>query len=347
VRTNADLTVLLWEASRDEKDHRRRALERASRAARFWPEEAADVAAADRSLTELRAVGPWVAAKIHEWLDSPSAVPEPDDTQRGFLTYAEVRGVLDADPSWETEPHGDLQVHSTDSDGSLPFVEMAQRARELGRRFVSFTDHSKSLTIAGGQDEDQLADQGRRIDAYNADLAAGGEPFRVLRSIEMDIAVDGTGDMDPAALQQLDLVLGAFHSALRVKEDQTERYVAALNNPTVHVLAHPKARMFGRRTGLEADWPRVFDEAARVGKAVEIDATPNRQDLNVELARIAVASGVRWFSIGSDAHSALELEFLPFGMAIASLAGVPRERVLNYLSADDVVAWARALVETG
>jgi histidinol phosphatase-like PHP family hydrolase len=237
-------------------------------------------------------------------------------------------------------------VHSTDSDGSLPFVEMAQRARELGRRFVSFTDHSKSLTIAGGQDEDQLADQGRRIDAYNADLAAGGEPFRVLRSIEMDIAVDGTGDMDPSALQQLDLVLGAFHSALRVKEDQTERYVAALNNPTVHVLAHPKARMFGRRRGLEADWPRVFDEAARVGKAVEIDATPNRQDLNVELARIAVASGVRWFSIGSDAHSALELEFLPFGMAIASLAGVPRERVLNYLPADDVVAWARALDQT-
>jgi DNA polymerase (family 10) len=111
------------------------------------------------------------------------------------------------------------------------------------------------------------------------------------------------------------------------------------------VLAHPKARMFGRRTGLEADWSRVFDEAARLGKAIEIDATVNRQDLNVELARIAVASGVRWFSIGSDAHTALELEFLPFGMAIASLAGVARDRVLNYRPAGEVVAWARSLAE--
>jgi histidinol phosphatase-like PHP family hydrolase len=346
VLPNGDLAVLLWNASRDEKDHRRRALERASRAARFWPEEAGEVAAAGRSLTELRAVGPWVAAKIHEWLDASPVVPEADETQRDFLTYAEVRRVLDADPSWETEPHGDLQVHSTDSDGSLPFRDMATIARELGRRFMSFTDHSKSLTIAGGQDEERLADQGQRIDEYNAELEANGQSFRVLRSIEMDIAVDGTGDMDPHALRQLDLVLGAFHSALRVKEEQTERYIAALNNPTIHVLAHPKARMFGRRTGLQADWPRVFDEAARLGKAIEIDATPNRQDLNVELARIAVASGVRWYSIGSDAHSALELEFLPFGMAIASLAGVPRERVLNYLSADEVIAWARRLDET-
>jgi histidinol phosphatase-like PHP family hydrolase len=253
--------------------------------------------------------------------------------------------VLDADPAWELEPHGDLQVHSTDSDGALPFPEMAAAARSVGRRFVAFTDHSKSLQIAGGQDEHELADQGRRIDAFNAELTSAGTPFRVLKSIEMDLAPDGSGDMDPASLGRLDLVLGAFHSALRVKEDQTERYVAALNNPTVHVLAHPKARMFGRRTGLEADWARVFEEAARTGTAIEIDATVNRQDVPVALARIAVAAGVRWFSIGSDAHTAMELEFLPFGMAIASLAGVPRERVLNYLRADEVAEWARSLSE--
>ena len=90
--------------------------------------------------------------------------------------------------------------------------------------------------------------------------------------------------------------------------------------------------------------PKTFDRIMCL--LLSEDATPNRQDLNVELAQIAVSSGVRWFSIGSDAHSALELEFLPFGMAIASLAGVPRERVINYLSADDVVAWARRLTET-
>jgi DNA polymerase (family 10) len=149
--------------------------------------------------------------------------------------------------------------------------------------------------------------------------------------------------MEPGALASLDLVLGAFHSKLRIREDQTERYLAAVRNPSVHVLAHPKARMFGRRTGLEADWPRVFAEAARLGKAIELDATPARQDLGVELAGIAEAEGVEWFSIGSDAHAAHELEFLPFGMATAALAGIPRERILNYRTAGEVIAWAADL----
>jgi putative hydrolase len=101
--------------------------------------------------------------------------------------------------------------------------------------------------------------------------------------------------------------------------------------------------MYGRRTGLRADWGRVFDEAARLGKAIELDATPVRQDLSVELARVAVASGVRWFSIGSDAHTAFELQFLPFGLATAALAGIPRERILNYRTFEDVIAWAKEL----
>lgn len=129
-------------------------------------------------------------------------------------------------------------------------------------------------------------------------------------------------------------------------EDVTERYLAALRNPSVHVLAHPTARMFGRRRGLVADWPRVFEEAARLGKAVELDATPARQDLNVDLARVAVAAGVRWYSIGSDVRSAFELSFLPFGRATAAAAGVPQERVLNYLPVERVQAWARAPAET-
>ena len=135
-------------------------------------------------------------------------------------------------------------------------------------------------------------------------------------------------------------MLGAFHTELRSKEDATERYLAALRNPSVHVLAHPTTRMFERRAGLIADWPRVFAEAAQQGKAIEIDATPRRQDVNVELARIALAEGVEWFSLGSDAHYAEELGNLPIGMAIAALAGVPRERILAYRSADEVVAWA-------
>ncbi len=109
----------------------------------------------------------------------------------------------------------------------------------------------------------------------------------------------------------------------------------------LHVLPHPKARMYGRRLGLVADWRRVFAEAARLGKALELDATVLRQDLNVEMAGLARAEGVRWFSIESDAHSASELEFLSFGMATAALAGIPRERILNHRSVEFVRSWAR------
>ena len=177
----------------------------------------------------------------------------------------------------------------------------------------------------------------------NARYAEAGEDFRVLRSIEMDVFDDGSGDMADEALAELDLVLGAFHTKLRVTEDVTERYLAALRNPAIHVLAHPQTRMYGRRLGLHADWPRVFDEAARSGRAVELDATPYRQDLSVTLATVANASGVRWFSMGTDAHSSEELDNLPFAMATASVAGISKERILNYRSADEVVAWARGV----
>ena len=110
--TNGDLGELLWSAAREETDHRRRALERASRASRFWPEEAGELAGSRRPLTELRAVGPWVAARIEAWLEAPPAIPELDETRRGFLTYAEVRRTLDADPAWESTPCADLQMHT-------------------------------------------------------------------------------------------------------------------------------------------------------------------------------------------------------------------------------------------
>jgi DNA polymerase (family 10) len=338
--TNADLGELLWGASREEADHRRRALERASRASRFWPEEARDVAESGRTLTELKSVGPWVGARILAWLEDPPPVPEPDETRRGFLTYAEVRRALEADPEWESIPCADLQMHTTWSDGSLSLGEMVEAARTLGRSYVAITDHSQALAIAHGMTAEQLEAQGRAIGAMNEEFERDGDPFRVLRSMEVDLFADGRIDMDEASLGSLDLVLGAFHSALRSKEDETERYLAALRQPSLHVLAHPKARMYGRRVGLVADWRRVFAEAARLGRALELDATVWRQDLSVELATIAQEEGVRWFSIGSDAHSAFELEFLTFGMATATLAGIPRERILNYRPVDFLRSWA-------
>ncbi len=291
--TNGDLGELLWNASREESNHRRTALERASRASRFWTEEAGELVEAGRPLTELRAVGPWVAERIAGWLDEPPPVPEPEETRRGFLTASEVRRALADDPGWESEPCGDLQMHTTFSDGSLPLEEMVAAARSIGRSYVAVTDHSETLTIAHGMTADQLAEQGRQIDALDGWFGTERDPFRVLRSMEVDVFPDGTMDMDDATLAGLDLVLGAFHSKLRSKEDETERYLAALRQPRLHVLAHPKARMYGRRVGLVADWRRVFAEAARLGKALELDATVWRQDLNVELATLAREEGVQ------------------------------------------------------
>lgn len=234
-------------------------------------------------------------------------------------------------------------MHTTWSDGRLPLEDMVLEARSVGRPYVAVTDHSPSLTIAHGMTPDELAEQGRVIDALDRRLEQEGDAFRVLRSMETDVFADGTLDADQDMLAGLDLVLGAFHSALRSKDDQTERYLAALRRPRLHVLAHPKARMYGRRVGLIADWRRVFAEAARLGKALELDATVWRQDLSVELATLARAEGVQWFSIGSDAHTAEELGFLPFGMAIAALAGIPRERILNYRPVEFVRSWAASM----
>jgi putative hydrolase len=337
---NGDLSILLGEQAQGERDHRRRALERASRAAMFWTEEAASLLEAGRPLTDLPAVGPWVAERVAALVETPPARIEADELHRDFLTVARARDVLAAEPGWTDGIRADLQMHTTHSDGSLAVGDMVAAASAYGYEYVAVTDHSKSLTIAHGMDETELAEEGDEIEALNE---LGGLP-RALKSIEMDVFEDGSGDMEPTALRRLDLVLGAFHTKLRVREDRTDRYLAALGNPDVHVLAHPTTRKYGRRLGLVADWPAVFAEAERLDKAVEIDASPDRQDLNVELLRIATGFDVR-ISIGTDAHHPVELAFVDLGLAAAAIAGIRRERILNFSPVEEVLAWTASLRE--
>ncbi|HEX2266839.1 MAG TPA: PHP domain-containing protein, partial [Actinomycetota bacterium] len=237
-------------------------------------------------MTELTSVGPWLARRIVEWLEDPPDVPDPPPLRRGFLTLAEVRTTLAENPDWRPALRADLQMHTTYSDGKAPLPEMVSEARTYGYEHVAITDHSKGLPIARGMDEARLAAQGYEIGGLNQDLEKSGDGFQILRAIEMNISPEGEGDMDIEALRALDLVLGAFHSQLRVTEDQTERYVAALRNPTLNVLAHPRGRRFGVRLGLQADWERVFEAALELDKALEIDGFPDRQDLNVELLQL-------------------------------------------------------------
>ena len=345
--TNGQLAELLARAAEEEQagTNRQKALTRASRAALFWPEEAAALVDRDRPLTELRAVGPWLSIVLGGWLAAgdPPDPGEPPEVRRGFLTLAEVRATLAEHPEWRATLRADLQMHTTYSDGAASVRDMATTCADAyGYRHIAVTDHSKGLTIARGMDEARLAVQAEEVRAVNAELEAHGVELRVLHGLEMNLSPEGEGDMDPVALRSLDLVLGAFHSKLRLTDDQTERYLAALRNPTFHVLAHPRGRRWGARVGLRAEWPRVFEEAVAQGKALEIDAYPDRQDLDVELLRQAREAGV-WISIGTDAHHPRELAYMEFGLAAAIRAGIPRERILNYLGLEDLLEWAATL----
>lgn len=340
--TNANLAELLARMAEDEpQDHRRRALERAARSAFHWPVEAASLLGGD--LAELRGVGPWLAGVIRSLMqDEALEAPPPPEVRRDFLTRAEARQTLESAPDWADDIQADLQMHTTYSDGKASLREMAHAAASLGYRFVAITDHSKELKIARGMDEAKLAEQAEDIALLNDELRIEGRSLRVLHAIEMNLSPEGEGDMDPAALRGLDLVLGAFHSKLRLTEDQTDRYLKALRNPDVTTLAHPRGRRFNVRLGLQADWDSVFAEAARLDKALEIDAHPDRQDLNVELLRLVRDSGAK-VSIGTDAHSVRELDAMELGLAAAIRAGIPRERILNFMPAADVLEWSRAV----
>jgi histidinol phosphatase-like PHP family hydrolase len=230
-------------------------------------------------------------------------------------------------------------MHTQWSDGSGTVEEMAQAAAERGYEFIAITDHSKGLKIAGGINEEQLQQQGEEIAVVNASLRREGQSVGVLRSVELNLNPQGQGDMDSESLKSLDLVLGCFHSALRKKEDQTDRYLAALRNPDIQILGHPRGRIYNFRLGLTADWSRVFELAAELDKAVEIDAYPDRQDLSLDLLKLAKKAGCR-ISLGTDSHDPLQMRFMEYALAAALLAGIKRERILNFMPLTELLNWA-------
>ena len=335
---NGAIAELLTRESEAAEGHRQLAFRRAARAAFLWPVEAQELKAAGRSLTELPGVGPSIAKRIHGWIDSPPHDLEPPPIRSEFMTFAQARRILEANPTWRTKLKGDLQMHTEWSDGATSLAEMAAGAIERGYSYIAITDHTKGLKIAGGMNEERLANQGREIEKLNAQLTSDGAKLRVLRSAEMNLSPDGSGDMEPTATRELDLVLGCFHSALRRTEDQTERYLAAVRNPDIQIIGHPQTRMYNRREGLHCDWRRVFAEAAQLDKAFEIDGDPNRQDLRVSLLEIAREEGVR-ISLGTDAHHPEEFAYMELSLAAACAAGISPERIINFLPRTKLLKW--------
>lgn len=343
--SNTDIAELLAHKAEQETGILSRAFRRAARSAFLWPENVVSLVAQNRPLTELRSVGPFMENQIRRWLDKPPRLNKRiPATRQDFVSLAEARQLLTAKPAWSKELRGDLQMHTRWSDGSGTIVEMASAARERSYEYIAITDHSKGLKIAGGIDERALEKQGAEIAKLNASVSkSAANPF-VLRSVEMNLNIRGEGDMSPESLLALDIVLGAFHSSLRLVEDQTERYLSALRNPNIQILAHPRGRIYNFRIGLKADWHRVFAEAAKLDKAVEIDCYPDRQDLNVSLLKIARKHGTR-ISLGTDAHHPWQLQFIHLGLAGAMRAKIRPERIVNFMTLRALRDWVAVVRE--
>ncbi|HUG96689.1 MAG TPA: DNA polymerase/3'-5' exonuclease PolX [Nitrososphaera sp.] len=225
---------------------------------------------------------------------------------------------------------GDLQVHSESSDGTATIEEMARGAKAFGLDYIAITDHTKSLALAGGLDEQELLDQAEMIAELNDRL----EGFRVLASAEVNIMKDGSLDISNGVLDKLDIVGAAIHSHFNLPvEAQTERLVQAAKNPSVDILFHPTGRLINRRPGYPVDIEKVIEVAKYAGTVLEIDAHYDRLDLKDDYVRMAVRKGVK-LVIDSDAHHPIHYAYLTFGVGQARRGWATRSDVLNTLPAD-------------
>jgi histidinol phosphatase-like PHP family hydrolase len=230
---------------------------------------------------------------------------------------------------------GDFQMHTTWSDGAESIRTMVDACARLGHSCLGVTDHSYGLPVARGMSMADALRQHAEIDAINAEYRG---TFRVFKGVEANILADGSLDLRPEECVLFDYVVASPHSLLRKSEDQTARMLGALRHPGVAILGHPRGRMYNSRAGVQADWPRVFDEAAARGVAIEIDGNWHRQDVDFALARAALDAGCL-FALDSDAHSIGELRFTDFSIAHARLARVPATRVINCWTDQQLERW--------
>lgn len=231
---------------------------------------------------------------------------------------------------------GALHAHSTWSDGSAGIAEMAQAALELGQEYLAITDHSQSLSITGGLDSDRLELQMAEVAEVNRQFEGR---LRVLSGIECDILPDGSLDLPLDLLARLDWVIGSVHVQQKLPEaEQTARIVRALRTGVIDLLAHPTGRLLGYRDPYAVDLDAVMDAALEAGAAMEINAFPDRLDLNDIHARAASQRGIP-ISINPDAHRPRHLGMLEFGINQARRAWLTPEQVVNTWPLERLLDW--------
>ena len=231
----------------------------------------------------------------------------------------------------EKDVKGIFHVHSTYSDGVTPLEEMIARAEALGYQYVGISDHSKTAVYAGGLSEERVKKQHGEIDRLQKKFK-----IRIFRGIESDILADGALDYSEKVLSSFDFVIGSIHSRFNMPEaEMTKRILRAMAHPAMTILGHPTGRLLLGRVGYAIDYEAVFEAAKKYGIAIELNANPQRLDLDWRVCRDARSKGVR-LSINPDAHSLEGLGDVGYGVGIARKGWLEKKDVLNTMSAAQI-----------
>jgi DNA polymerase (family 10) len=228
---------------------------------------------------------------------------------------------------------GDLHVHSEWSDGGNTIEEITLACQKRGYSYVAITDHSQSLKVAGGLSRQELKKKKAEIDKANARLKG----LRILYGTEADIDSEGKIDYKDEILKTFDVVVAAIHTGFKQSEKQlTKRLIRACQNKYVHIIAHPTGRLWGARDAYALDWGALFKVAKETNTHLEINAFPNRLDLNDLNCRRAKENGVK-LAIDTDAHAAEQLESIKLGISVARRGWLEKKDVINTLSLDELL----------
>jgi len=312
---------------------RKRALQRGLSVSEYGVFELAEEGRGDESTTG-RELGARVAGateeEVYASLGLPWITPELREN-RGEIDAAEAGSLPNL--IRVSDLRGDLQMHSTWSDGKNTIEEMLTACAERGYEYAALTDHSKALAMTGGLDAAKLRDQWREID----EVRARHPEIRLLRSQEVDILADGTLDTDDETLEHLDIVVIAVHSRFDLPAaKQTERLIRAIEHPLANIVAHPTGRIINRRDALELALDEILACAAENGVAMELNAHPARLDLRDIDLMAARKRGVK-IVISTDAHSTADLNLMPYGVEQARRAWLEPTDVLNTLPVDQLL----------
>ena len=273
--------------------------------------------------------------KVYQALGLPYIPPELRE-DRGEVQAAKA-GTL---PSLITSKDivAELHCHSNWSDGRNTIKEMVQAAIGRGLKLITISDHSVSLGIGNGLSIERLMEQKEEIEQVRNEFS---DRITILHGTEMEIKADGSLDFPDEILADLDLVVASLHVSMRQPRQQiTDRMLNAIINPHVDIIGHPTNRLLPDRAGSDLDMEAVFQAASKHGVALEINANPQRLDLNDIHARRAIELGIP-LAINTDAHAPQHLDLIHFGVATARRAWAQKENVINTWTVEEITAWLK------